>query len=153
MLSVHLRAMSYRSHPWLQGPFCSIYLSEHHFWPHSIIASIGGPYFEKRQLSLNFETWRFSSFCGIQSNHWTKKITRWKVTQAVSWEIVTFHWMNGPIIKKRSCMGNRENFSPVNGFDVLFLCFRHRVTLYRFLCPPPLSFLNLETIFFKGEGL
>jgi hypothetical protein len=56
VLTIRFRATSYWSRPWLQGLFGSICLKEWHFWPHSIIASIGDPYFEKWQLPLNFET-------------------------------------------------------------------------------------------------
>jgi hypothetical protein len=69
---VHLRVSILRG----DGPLLSHVISISPMTSRTILfyLSIGGPYFEKWQLPLNFETWRLSSFCGIQSNRWTKKI-------------------------------------------------------------------------------
>jgi hypothetical protein len=58
---------------------------------------------------------------------------------------------NGPIIEKRSYMENWKDLPLVNGLDVPFLCFRHRVALRHFFVLPLLRKSRDETSF-KGEG-
>jgi hypothetical protein len=147
------QAMLYWSRSCLQEPLCPIYPSEHPFQPHSIIASMGDPYFEKGKLLLNIETWRFSLFRGIHRNRWTKKITQWKVTQAVPWERVSSQRWKWALHRKGKLHGKPGRPSSCHWSRCSIPLFSTSSHSTLFSCAPP-PFVNLGTRFLlRGRAI